>query len=219
MEKATNKRAIASGIFTTGSYQAGFKIGGSCGYDQARLLAEVNKELRKKKKNKKLYTLLDITTAFDCVKRPKLWVILDAIIAAKRAAALRKFADRGEAEITLDKLEAQKLNLNIEEWQTIKIKDLNQEFDNAQINLTAIKILYRDHSIQVGDEAITTHNGVIQGSINSPWMFACYLEALLYSDENIKAMCIEELILAFADDLLLVSKSWGELRKQLKLLQ
>ncbi len=50
-------------------------------------------------------------------------------------------------------------------------------------------------------------------------MFACYLEALLYSDETIKAMCIDGLILAFADDLLLVSNSWGDLRRQLRLLQ
>jgi hypothetical protein len=106
MEKVTNKNVVTSGVFTTGSYQAGFKIGGSCGYDQTRLLAEINKEMRKRKKNKKLYTLLDITTAFDSVKRPKLWTILDALIDAKRAAALAKFANRGIAEIALDDLAA-----------------------------------------------------------------------------------------------------------------
>jgi len=61
-----------------------------------------------------------------------------------------------------------------------------------------------------------THNGVIQGSINSPWLFALYLEYFLFSNPKVKAMCDAEDLLAFADDLYVLSRSWKNLRKELK---
>jgi hypothetical protein len=104
-----------------------------------------------------------------------------------------------------------------------QIAHINTKFDDEQINLTAIKFLYQNHTIICGTgpeaERIPTYNGVIQGSVNSPWMFACYLEEFLYSNETTKKMCDDEKILAFADDLLMITSSWGDTRKAYKILQ
>jgi hypothetical protein len=116
MERATFIKRNKSDTFDTGHYQAGFKKGGSCGYDQARLLAELNKNKRKGKKNKLIYTLLDITKAFDSVIRPKLWNILDSRIARKRFAEVAAFKARPQTEVVQDEVIAAKLGINLETY-------------------------------------------------------------------------------------------------------
>lgn len=88
MEKALYKRIIDSGVFDTGSYQAGFKAGQSCKTDQTKLLDGLNREKRRRLKKRGITTLLDISAAFDCVIRPKLWAIVDARIDTARQKAI-----------------------------------------------------------------------------------------------------------------------------------
>lgn len=55
--------------------------------------------------------------------------------------------------------------------------------------------------------------------MNSPWLFSLYLEHFLFSCPKVKALCDEEDLLAFADDLFVHSESWSDLRGRLKCLE
>ena len=181
------KRVMASGIFNTGNYQAGFKAGHSCKTDQTKLLDGLNREKRRKLKNRGITCLLDISAAFDCVIRPKLWQILDSRIDQARAKATLAFASQLELS----------------------------QLDDMEVVITLLKELYREHAIVVGDQELPTHNGVMQGAVNSPWLFSIYLEHFLFSNEKVKSLCNDEEILAFADDLFLHAPSWSDLKGRL----
>lgn len=185
------KRVIASGIFNTGNYQAGFKAGHSCKTDQTKLLDGLNREKRRHLKNRGITCLLDISAAFDCVIRKKLWHIIDDRIDQARKQATINMAPQVE---------------------------LNQ-LDDMEAVVTLLKELYREHAIVVGDSELPTHNGVMQGAVNSPWLFSLYLEYFLYSCPKVKALCTEEDILAFADDLFLHASSWSDLKGRLTALE
>lgn len=93
-----------------------------------------------------------------------------------------------------------------------------ETFEEAVVCMTVLKQLYQEHVIVVGKERIVTHNGVMQGSINSPWLFSIYLEEFLYHNADVKGLCDRQRLLAFADDLLLISSSWSDQRKAMKAL-
>jgi hypothetical protein len=113
VEKIVYTKAQASGVFNTGEYQAGFKKGRSCQTDQVRLMAEINRD-RRRKGNRQIYTLLDISQAFDRVNREKLWKIIDRRIQAHREAALAKGASPEEMN----------------------------KFDELEVVMTVLKLLY-----------------------------------------------------------------------------
>lgn len=89
MEKVIYARIMDSGLFETGSYQAGFKRGRSCKTDQTKLLDGLNHEKRRRLKDRGISTLLDISAAFDCVEKPKLCKIVDGKIDEARAAVIK----------------------------------------------------------------------------------------------------------------------------------
>lgn len=142
------------------------------------------------KANRQIYTLLDISQAFDRVDREKLWAIIDARIERHRAAA---------------------------EFRGASPEEMYQ-FEELEVVMTTLKLLYQDHTVVIGKTKVPTHNGVIQGSINSPWLFAVYLEEFLYSNPEVKDLCDRQRLLAFADDMLLISSSWADHRKAMTLL-
>jgi hypothetical protein len=57
--------------------------------------------------------------------------------------------------------------------------------------MTVLKDLYKGHVTQIGSESFETHNGVLQGAVTSPDLFAIYLEALLFSDPILKELCLK----------------------------
>lgn len=147
-------------------------------------MAEINRD-RRRKGNRQIYTLLDISQAFDRVDREKLWKIIDRRIQAHREAAEKRGASAEEMF----------------------------KYEELEIVMSVLKLLYQDHAVVIGSGRLETHNGVMQGSINSPWLFAVYLEEFLYSNDEVKGLCDRQRLLAFADDLLLIASSWTDQRK------
>lgn len=63
------------------------------------------------------------------------------------------------------------------------------KFKEIVVVISVLKLLYQEHTVVIGKEKVVTNNGVLQGSINSPWIFAIYLEEFLYSNYEIKGLC------------------------------
>jgi hypothetical protein len=133
MKKVIYARIMDSGLFETGSYQAGFKRGQSCKTDQTKLLDGLNRKKRRRLEDKGITTLFDISAAFYCVDRPKLWKIVYGKIDEARAAAIKAKAPTEEL----------------------------LKLDDMKAVISMLKELYRDHTILAGDTALPTHNGVI----------------------------------------------------------
>ena len=102
MEKAIYFKIANSGIFNTGDYQQGFKTGGSCGVDHARLLSLIDRESKLRKHKRSIITLIDITMAFDSIDRTRLWSIVDRRLARK----IQEARDKGEPTDHFDAIEA-----------------------------------------------------------------------------------------------------------------
>ena len=187
MEKAIYQKLVQSGIFDTGPYQTGFKIGSSCGHAQAQVIQKICADTLKRKKGRRVYCFIDVAKAFDSVDRTKLFRILDErILKAKQKAN-----------------EASDINLL-------------EKLEMAQKALTPLKDMYDGHKLITGTESFETTNGVIQGAVNSPQLFAVYLEEYLFKDPIIKNFCEFKNLLAFADDMVLICNSYSELRDVLK---
>lgn len=58
--------------------------------------------------------------------------------------------------------------------------------DKAAHGINLLKELYNGHSITIGDQTFETANGVIQGGLNSPWMFSVYIEHFIYNNPLLK---------------------------------
>ena len=98
---------------------------------------------------------------------------------------------------------------------TLDEKDFQNKCNDVHAAVTLIKELFHNHSILVGDTPLYTHNGVIQGSINSPWLYTLYVDHFIILNSETKDQCLKQLILAFADDLALHAKSCLDFRKRL----
>lgn len=57
---------------------------------------------------------------------------------------------------------------------------LEQKAIEAQKVLTPLKDMYKGHRLRTGDKSFETTNGVIQGAVNSPNLFAIYQEYFLF---------------------------------------
>ena len=75
--KSSDTKIRASRLFETGEYQAGFKAGTSCGTGHARVLAAISECNCRRKKNRNIFTLIDIAAAYDSVRRHRLWKLID----------------------------------------------------------------------------------------------------------------------------------------------
>ncbi len=74
-----------------------------------------------------------------------------------------------------------------------------------------IEKLHRNSIIEVGTSSLNTKIGLPQGSVLSSFLFNVYLKEALNSSEVLKAMCRRGNLLAFADDMLVMSSQKGEI--------
>ena len=71
--------------------------------------------------------------------------------------------------------------------------------------MSLIEKLHKDSIIEVGSSSIIAEMGLPQGSVLSPVLFNVYLEEALGSSELLKKVRSRGDLLAFADDMLIMS--------------
>ena len=76
-----------------------------------------------------------------------------------------------------------------------------------------IEKLHRNSIIEVGTSSLNAEMGLPQGSVLSPVLFNVYLEEALNSSELLQGMRRRGDLLAFADDMLVMSSQKGEIEK------
>ena len=76
-----------------------------------------------------------------------------------------------------------------------------------------IEKLHRNSIIEIGISSLNAEMGLPQGSVLSPVLFNVYLEEALNSSEVLKAMHRRGDLLAFADDMLVMSSQKGEIEQ------
>ena len=82
---------------------------------------------------------------------------------------------------------------------------------NESSLISLIEQLHRDSVIEVGSSSLNAEMGLPQGSILSPVLFNIYLEEALNSSEKLKQVRKRGDLLAFADDMLVMTRDRGEL--------
>ena len=70
--------------------------------------------------------------------------------------------------------------------------------------------LHRESTIQVGGHEINAEMGLPQGSVLSPVLFNVYLEEAIMSSKKLDEIRSRGDLLAFADDMLVMSNSEAE---------
>ena len=82
---------------------------------------------------------------------------------------------------------------------------------NESSLISLIEKLHKDSVIEVGSSSLNAEMGLPQGSILSPVLFNIYLEEALNSSEKLKQVRKRGDLLAFADDMLVMTSDRGEL--------
>ena len=93
-------------------------------------------------------------------------------------------------------------------WKLLKDRCKSQE-EKSLIDL--ITKLHNDSTIQVGTHNLKAEMGLPQGSILSPVLFNVYLEEALKSSRKLEDLRRRGDLLAFADDMIVMSNSRQEI--------
>ena len=76
--------------------------------------------------------------------------------------------------------------------------------------------LYGESTICIGDYKFNAERGVVQGAVLSPMLFNVYLEEALSSSPKLSEMRKRGDLLAFADDMLILTNSKAELTEAIQ---
>ena len=79
--------------------------------------------------------------------------------------------------------------------------------------MSLIEKLHKDSIIDVGSSSVIAEMGLPQGSVLSPVLFNVYLEEALVSSELLKKVRSRGDLLAFADDMLIMSNEREEIER------
>ena len=79
--------------------------------------------------------------------------------------------------------------------------------------MSLIEKLHKDSTIEVGSSSVIAEMGLPQGSVLSPVLFNVYLEEALRSSELLKKVRSRGDLLAFADDMLIMSNEREEIER------
>ena len=82
-----------------------------------------------------------------------------------------------------------------------------------------ISALHNESDITIGGQHINAEIGLPQGSILSPVLFNVYLEEAIKSSQKLESMRTRGDLLAFADDMLVMTNAVGELRMAIEALE
>jgi hypothetical protein len=82
-----------------------------------------------------------------------------------------------------------------------------------------ISALHNESDITIGGQHINAEMGLPQGSILSPVLFNVYLEEAIKSSPKLEYMRTRGDLLAFADDMLVMTNAVGELRMAIEALE
>ena len=79
--------------------------------------------------------------------------------------------------------------------------------------MSLIEKLHKDSIIEVGSSSVIAEMGLPQGSVLSPVLFNVYLEEALGSSELLRKVRSRGDLLAFADDMLIMSNEREEIER------
>ena len=93
-------------------------------------------------------------------------------------------------------------------WRILDSRCRNES--DRMMALLMVK-MYQKSQVVIGKHSFSADLGVVQGGVLSPMLFNIYLEEALSTTEKLKEMVRRGDLLAFADDMLILTNSKAEM--------